>query len=324
MNCKQTTPQSHFPSICNCLALATVFLWLFGSSFALGQYDLLSAGLLGIVLLQCLGLVVALLVFDLVPAARRGVTGAEIVGGASLGGSLLCLAQIALLNPGNYDVLIPITVPLVSFCTAAVLLSLYFSLRAATKKTMAVTVAIAIFAAVAIDMIIQSTAPCILQVVYIVAPLLSCLLLLLPGLSRSYTPILWEPGVRLLLESAKEPGPGSSAPAHASGESEAGKGAPAEIGGDPEQPDADPESPRDQRLQRMDEYGLSEREKEVAGLILEGHTRASAAALLFLSERTVKFHIENAYKKMGVHSKAELIQALSRDDAPEPSPKTGR
>ncbi len=323
MNCKRTTPQSCFPSICNCLALATVFLWLFGSSFALGQYDLLSAGLLSIVLLQCLGLIVALLVFDLMPATRRGVAEAEIVGGASLGGSVLCLAQIALLNPSNYDVLIPVTVPLVSFCAAAVLLSLYFSLRATTKKAMAITVAVAIFAAIAADMIIQSTAPCILQVVYIVAPLLSCELLLLPGLSRSYTPILWEPGVRLFLESEKDPGAASSAPARAGGGPSTEKSTSAEVEGSPAQPETDPESPRDQRLRRMDEYGLSEREKEVVGLILEGHTRASAAALLFLSERTVKFHIENAYKKMGVHSKAELIQALSRDDTPNPSPQTG-
>ena len=58
----------------------------------------------------------------------------------------------------------------------------------------------------------------------------------------------------------------------------------------------------------MDEFGLSPREREVVNNILNGETRASAAKKLFISERTVKFHIENCYKKMGVSGKNELIQ----------------
>ena len=61
----------------------------------------------------------------------------------------------------------------------------------------------------------------------------------------------------------------------------------------------------------MDEHHLSKREKEVVGLILEGHTRASAAEMLFISQRTVKFHLENAYRKMGVHGKGDLAKRLA-------------
>lgn len=58
----------------------------------------------------------------------------------------------------------------------------------------------------------------------------------------------------------------------------------------------------------MDSFGLTSREREVVTEILNGETRASAAKKLFISERTVKFHIENCYKKMHVGGKNELIQ----------------
>ena len=58
----------------------------------------------------------------------------------------------------------------------------------------------------------------------------------------------------------------------------------------------------------MEEHGFSPRECEVCHAILNGETRASAAEKLFIAERTVKFHLENCYKKLGVNSKSELIK----------------
>lgn len=52
---------------------------------------------------------------------------------------------------------------------------------------------------------------------------------------------------------------------------------------------------------------LTEREKQVAGLLLKGRTSKLIASELFLSENTVKTHIKNIYAKMNVRSRAELF-----------------
>ena len=54
-------------------------------------------------------------------------------------------------------------------------------------------------------------------------------------------------------------------------------------------------------------YKLTEREVEVAGLLVHGHTRAAIAKKLFVSENTVRAHVKNIYAKLGVHSKQQLI-----------------
>lgn len=58
-------------------------------------------------------------------------------------------------------------------------------------------------------------------------------------------------------------------------------------------------------------YNLTTREKDISKLILEGEKYKSIAGILFISERTVTKHIENIFKKVGVSSKHELVQALS-------------
>src|SRR4051812_16311269 len=52
---------------------------------------------------------------------------------------------------------------------------------------------------------------------------------------------------------------------------------------------------------------LSAREIEVLRLILAGHTYRSAAALLFISEKTVDAHLRSIYHKTGVKNKVELV-----------------
>lgn len=59
-------------------------------------------------------------------------------------------------------------------------------------------------------------------------------------------------------------------------------------------------------------YGnrLSPREREVAELAVEGHTNRDIATQLYLSDRTVKYHLANAMRKHKVHGRRELCDAL--------------
>jgi LuxR family transcriptional regulator, positive regulator of biofilm formation len=60
---------------------------------------------------------------------------------------------------------------------------------------------------------------------------------------------------------------------------------------------------RDVLIQR----GLSNREAEVAELVTKGLSNKEVANQLFVTEKTVKFHLTNIYKKMSVKSRAQLI-----------------
>jgi two-component system response regulator NreC len=63
----------------------------------------------------------------------------------------------------------------------------------------------------------------------------------------------------------------------------------------------------------MDTGGLSERESEVLRLIALGHTSVETAAKLRLSPRTVESHRARIHSKLGLATRAELVQyALGR------------
>ena len=53
--------------------------------------------------------------------------------------------------------------------------------------------------------------------------------------------------------------------------------------------------------------GLSNRESEVAELVSKGLSNKEVANQLFVTEKTVKFHLTNIDKKMNVKSRAQLI-----------------
>lgn len=61
-------------------------------------------------------------------------------------------------------------------------------------------------------------------------------------------------------------------------------------------------------------HGLSEREEEVLGLLVEGFSRQEIAELLTLSGWTVKDHIGNVYRKTCVHSYQELMALVQREE----------
>lgn len=52
---------------------------------------------------------------------------------------------------------------------------------------------------------------------------------------------------------------------------------------------------------------LSKAEQEVKDLVLQGMSSKDVAERLFVTEKTVKFHLTNIYKKLGVNGRSELI-----------------
>ena len=55
---------------------------------------------------------------------------------------------------------------------------------------------------------------------------------------------------------------------------------------------------------------LTERELEVCRLIASGCSTRQAAAELFISPKTVEFHLGRAYRKLAVTNRAELTRAI--------------
>lgn len=55
---------------------------------------------------------------------------------------------------------------------------------------------------------------------------------------------------------------------------------------------------------------LSDREKEVLRELVQGHTYKSIAERLFISLPTVRFHLQNIYKKLHVRSRNEVVAKL--------------
>lgn len=60
------------------------------------------------------------------------------------------------------------------------------------------------------------------------------------------------------------------------------------------------------------EYELSQREKEVLGLLADGYNYQEIATSLFISVDTVRHHIRNIYKKLHVHSQSEAVAKAIR------------
>jgi len=53
-------------------------------------------------------------------------------------------------------------------------------------------------------------------------------------------------------------------------------------------------------------YGLTEREREIVGVILDGCSNAAIAGKFAISEKTVKQHLTNIFDKVGVSNRLEL------------------
>jgi DNA-binding CsgD family transcriptional regulator len=65
---------------------------------------------------------------------------------------------------------------------------------------------------------------------------------------------------------------------------------------------------------RLEAYGVTAREREVATLIAQGRSNPEIAEALVLSPYTVQDHIKNLFEKTGVSSRQELVARAFLDD----------
>jgi DNA-binding NarL/FixJ family response regulator len=57
----------------------------------------------------------------------------------------------------------------------------------------------------------------------------------------------------------------------------------------------------------LSKYGVTEREKELIVKVMQGKSNADIARELFISLATVKTHLHNIYRKLGVDSRYDLL-----------------
>ena len=58
---------------------------------------------------------------------------------------------------------------------------------------------------------------------------------------------------------------------------------------------------------------LSKMEIEVLRVVFEGHSSQQAADLLFLSKRTIEFHLGNVYDKLEVRNRLQAFRRVLRE-----------
>jgi DNA-binding CsgD family transcriptional regulator len=73
---------------------------------------------------------------------------------------------------------------------------------------------------------------------------------------------------------------------------------------------------------------LTPQERRVASIVASGATNREAADVLFLSPKTIEFHLATIYRKFGVRSRTELANTLNVDnvalsDSPSPRDRAG-
>lgn len=76
-----------------------------------------------------------------------------------------------------------------------------------------------------------------------------------------------------------------------------------------------PRQPRPLRVENVDafaacgeKYGVTAREGEIIRLLLEGKGNKEITETLFISDHTVKNHIHNIYRKLGIKNRLQLVQ----------------
>lgn len=69
----------------------------------------------------------------------------------------------------------------------------------------------------------------------------------------------------------------------------------------------------DQNAQQGEDYHLSEREKQVLQLLVNGYSYKMIASEMFISIDTVRSHIKKIYEKLHVNSKSEAVAKAFKD-----------
>jgi DNA-binding CsgD family transcriptional regulator len=65
---------------------------------------------------------------------------------------------------------------------------------------------------------------------------------------------------------------------------------------------------------------LTPQELQIALHVARGMTNREVGAALFLSHKTIEFHLGRVYRKLGMHSRSELISLFAREAAEAPTP----
>jgi DNA-binding NarL/FixJ family response regulator len=64
---------------------------------------------------------------------------------------------------------------------------------------------------------------------------------------------------------------------------------------------------------------LTPRELQVARAVADGRSNPEIAAALFISSKTVEAHLSSAYRKLGLHSRTQLVRHLAGQNRGEGS-----
>ncbi|MGV0798407.1 helix-turn-helix transcriptional regulator, partial [Mycolicibacterium elephantis] len=63
---------------------------------------------------------------------------------------------------------------------------------------------------------------------------------------------------------------------------------------------------------------LTPQENRIAQMLGRGKTTRETAAALFLSPKTVEYHLRHIYDKVGIRSRAELSEVVTAEDVKAP------
>ena len=64
-------------------------------------------------------------------------------------------------------------------------------------------------------------------------------------------------------------------------------------------------------IPRLDEYHITEREKEILNKLIQGLSYKQIASECFIARETLNTHMKNIYRKLNVHSRAEVAAMFS-------------
>jgi DNA-binding CsgD family transcriptional regulator len=67
---------------------------------------------------------------------------------------------------------------------------------------------------------------------------------------------------------------------------------------------------------------LTPQEQQIATMLAGGRTTRETAAAMFLSPKTVEYHLRHVYTKLGIASRAELSQHLASEPPSTTTPES--
>lgn len=69
-------------------------------------------------------------------------------------------------------------------------------------------------------------------------------------------------------------------------------------------------------------FNLTKREEEIVMLVVQGWSNKQISKQLFISDKTVKTHLVNIFKKLGINNRFQLAVNFLDESSPTPSPGT--